>query len=448
MKTLFLECNMGATDTMLLSALYDACEHKASFLEIMNEALAPFSITFSANTVSKCGIYGTRIVFQIPDFTPPADTAKETAPIVTKNETEEHLNYLLAHAMQQHEQEHASTEDSVTDEDTSTLPKSLTELILPLPVKEDIFHIYRILNEVAASLKQPALTPLPLKTAQDAQLLVNIMGCALLIYMIAPEQIICSPVHIGSGFVKNGDGVVSVPTPVTAALLKNIPCYTSSIIGALLDDSNAAILKHFVTQFSVMPAITIHNIGYGIGTNDFAIANYTRVFLGDTELNITPVTPVKASDTTTNSDSENFSNTDTIVSIACNVDDMTGEALSLATEILLAAGALDVYTSSIQMKKNRPGVLLTCLCEEDDREKFIGLFFLHTSTQEVRYQTFTRTKLESTVVSRHSVYGNIRVKKSSGYGVEKEKPDFEDLKSIVLKNGVTIADIEFDEIDI
>lgn len=445
MKTLFLECNMGATDTMLLSALYDVCEHKASFVEILNEALAPFAITFSTETVSKCGVYGTRIVFQIPDFTPSADTADDTAPTVAKNETEEHLNYLLAHAMQQHQQEHTSVENSVPDEASSTLPQTLDEFILPTPVKEDIFYIYRILNKAAESVKQPTLTPLPLKNEQDARLLANIMGCALLIHMIAPEQIICSPVHIGSGFVKNGDGVVSVPTPVTAALLKNIPCYTSSIIGALLDDTNAAILKHFVTQFTVMPAITIHSIGYGIGTNDFAIANYTRAFWGDTELTSTPA---KTANTTESSDPENFSNTDTIVSIACNVDDMTGEALSLATEILLAAGALDVYTTSIQMKKNRPGVLLTCLCEEKDREKFIGLFFLHTSTQEVRYQTFTRAKLESTIVSRHSAYGNIRVKKSSGYGVEKEKPDFEDLKSIVLKNGVTIADIEFDETDI
>lgn len=444
MKTLFLECNMGATDTMLLSALYDVCEHKASFIEIMNEALAPFSITVSVDTVSKCGVSGNRISFQIPDFTPPAGIP-QAAPVSAKNETEKHLNYLLAHAMQQHEQETVSADTTSTTSDNSALPKNLTDIALPAPVKEDISAIYRILNEAAATLKQPAIMPLPFKTEQDARLLANTMGCALLVYMMAPEQIICSPVHIGSGFVKNGESVVSVPAPITAAILKNIPCYTSSVIGALLDDSNAAILKHFVTQFSVMPALTIRSIGYGIGTNDFTIANYTRAFFGDTELSTAPIVTETVPAPTAVSESENFSNTDKIISIACNVDDMTGEALSLATEILLAAGALDVYTSSIQMKKNRPGVLLTCLCEETDLEKFIGLFFLHTSTHEVRYQTFTRAKLESTIVSRHSAYGNVRIKKSSGYGVEKEKPDFEDLKSIVLKNGVTIADIEFDD---
>lgn len=412
MKTLFFECNMGATDMMLLSSLYDACEHKSSFLEIMNEAFAPFGITISANPVSKCGIFGTRISYEPADVTPSA---------TVKNETEEHLNYLLAHAMLQHEQEHAT----------------VNTLSLPDSVKEDIAGIYQLLNEAATTLRQPAKYPLPFRNKEDASLLVNVAGCALLISMIAPEQIICSPLHIGNGFVKSGDTIVSVPAPLTADLLKGIPCYTSNITGALLDESNIAILKYFVNRFSVMPAVTIQSIGYGIGTNDFEVANYVRTFVGDTQLEPTAPAAAQTID-------ESFSDTDTIISLSCNIDDMTGEALSLATEILLAAGALDVYTTSIQMKKNRPGVLLTCLCEITDKEKFIGLFFLHTSTQEIRYQTFTRAKLESTIESRHSSYGSIRVKKSSGYGVEKEKPEFEDLKSIVLKNGVTIADIEFD----
>ena len=440
MKTLFLECNMGATDTMLLSALYDACEHKAAFLE----AFAPFSITVSADSVCKYGISGAGIHFQIPDLSP-AFVPQKKQPVSAKNETEEHLNYLLAHAMQQHESENASMGTDTVTEDSSESPRSIDELALPAPIKEDISAIYQLLNNATTSMGQPTYKPLPLKNKQSAKLLVNIAGCALLFYMLAPEQIICSPIHIGSGFVKTNGAIVSVPAPVTAVLLKDIPCYTSGIAGSLLDDTNAVILKYFVTQFGVMPAMAIQNIGYGIGTDDFAIANYTRVFSGDTVFSSVPVSPEKAPDTAVTDDSGDFSNTDTIISISCNVDDMTGEALSLATEILLAAGAIDVYTTSIQMKKNRPGVLLTCLCEKDDLQKFIGLFFLHTSSQEVRYQSYTRAKLESTIVSRHSAYGNIRVKKSSGYGVEKEKPDFEDLKSIVLKNGVTIADIEFDE---
>ena len=111
----------------------------------------------------------------------------------------------------------------------------------------------------------------------------------------------------------------------------------------------------------------------------------------------------------------------------------------MAAEILMAAGALDVYTIPIQMKKCRPGILLTCICELADREKFTGLFFLHTSTRGVRYQVFERAKLESTFETRKTAYGDIRIKRSSGYGIEKEKPEFEDLKSLVFKNGCSFS---------
>ena len=109
---------------------------------------------------------------------------------------------------------------------------------------------------------------------------------------------------------------------------------------------------------------------------------------------------------------------------------MTGEAVGFETELLLQAGALDVYTIPIQMKKNRPGILITCICEPKDRERLTSLFFLHTTTRGVRYQMFDRAKLTSEIETCHSAYGDIRIKKSSGYGVEKEKAEFEDLKAI------------------
>ena len=166
-----------------------------------------------------------------------------------------------------------------------------------------------------------------------------------------------------------------------------------------------------------------------MGKKDFEIANCVRVFLGNADSYLTAT------------NEELPAHSDTILSISCNIDDMTGEALGLATEILMAAGALDVYTIPIQMKKNRPGILLTCLCEKEDREKFTGLFFLHTSTRGVRYQTFERAKLESTFETCSTSYGDIRIKRSTGYGIEKLKPEFEDLKSVVLKNGCSLADV-------
>ena len=183
-----------------------------------------------------------------------------------------------------------------------------------------------------------------------------------------------------------------------------------------------------------MPPLSVHAIGYGMGTKDFEIANCVRVFMG--EPYVAAKKPVAEQEA---DDFSDFACDDTVLSISCNIDDMTGEAIGLATEILFAAGALDVFTTPIQMKKSRPGILLTCLCPPEERDRFTVLFFLHTTTRGVRYQVFERAKLESTFETRHSSYGNIRIKKSSGYGIEKEKPEFEDLKSIVQQHNYTIS---------
>ena len=209
-------------------------------------------------------------------------------------------------------------------------------------------------------------------------------------------------------------GTLPVPAPATAELLKGIPFYSRNIQGELCTPTGAAVLKHFVTSFEAMPPMNVTEIGYGMGTKDFAAANCVRVFLGESS---------PGSNTAPSFD-------DSVLSISCNLDDMTGEAVGFATELLLQAGALDVYTIPIQMKKNRPGILLTCICEPKDRERLTSLFFLHTTTRGVRYQMFDRAKLTSEIETCHSAYGDIRIKKSSGYGVEKEKAEFEDLKAI------------------
>ena len=120
---------------------------------------------------------------------------------------------------------------------------------------------------------------------------------------------------------------------------------------------------------------------------------------------------------------------------------MTGEDISFAAETLLNAGALDVYTIPIQMKKGRPGIILTCLCALSEKENFTNLFFQHTTTRGIRYAVYERVKLVSTFETKETPYGKIRIKKSSGYHVNHEKPEFEDLKAIALKQGCSLEDV-------
>lgn len=379
MKTIYLECNMGADGDMLMSALYEICEQKDRFLYKINEVFAPYDVSLTAETTTRCGIRGTHIK-------------------------------VLASGVEE---------------------LSILDLIGSLPlaeeVKSDVTAIYRLLGEAESNVHGTTLDQLDFHEMRSLDAFADVVGCALLIHLIAPEQILASPIHVGSGFVRFSHGVLPVPAPATAELLKGIPFYSGSVTGELCTPLGAAILKYYVARFLPMPTLTSTAIGYGMGTKEFEIANCIRAFFGETDSYLDP------------EEEDGFSSDDTVLSISCNIDDMTGEALGLATEIFMAAGALDVYTIPIQMKKNRPGILLTCICEPKDREKFTGLFFLHTSTRGVRYQTSPRAKLESTFETRATSYGDIRIKKSSGYGIKKEKPEFEDLKSVVLKNGYSMS---------
>lgn len=412
MKTIYLECNMGAAGDMLMGALYELCGQKEQFLYKMNEIFAPYGAVIAAVPTTKCGVRGTRMRVTV-DGREEAVPAAQADAAALGDPSAQAAAHAHAHA---HGHSHA---------DYRSVLARIDGLPLPQEVKDAVMDVYRSIGEAESAVHGVPIEQIHFHEVGTIDAIVDVTGCALLFYMIAPEQVIASPVHVGNGFVRCAHGVLPVPAPATAELLKGIPFYTGSVASELCTPTGAAILRRYVSRFIPMPPLSASMVGYGMGARDFEIVNCIRAFYGDAESDYR--------------EEESFSADDTILSISCNIDDMTGEAIGLATEILMAAGALDVYTIPVQMKKNRPGIILTCICELSDREKFTGLFFLHTSTRGVRYQVIERAKLESTLETRKTQYGDIRVKKSSGYGIQKEKPEFEDLKSVVLKNGCALS---------
>ena len=201
-------------------------------------------------------------------------------------------------------------------------------------------------------------------------------------------------------------------------LLEGIPMYTGTIRGELCTPTGAALLRHFVTKFAGMPVMRVEKIGYGLGTKDFEAANALRVMLGNTE---------EAGER--------------ILSLACNLDDMTGEDIAFAAERILQAGALDVFTTPIGMKKNRPGVLLSVLCRAGDREKMARLIFRHTTTLGIRESLQNRYTLERRTQTLSTPYGAVRQKISSGYGVQRQKAEYEDIAVIAREQGLSIAQV-------
>ena len=285
-------------------------------------------------------------------------------------------------------------------------------------VKQDILAVYGLIAEAESCAHGVPVSEIHFHEVGTMDAVADVAAVCLLMDRIAPDQAIASPVHVGSGQVKCAHGVLPVPAPATAYILRDVPIYGGGIKGELCTPTGAALLKHFVTRFGDMPVMKTGAIGYGMGKKDFPAANCVRVLLGETE-----------------------NAGDTITELSCNVDDMTGEAVGFAMDALFAAGALEVYTVPIGMKKSRPGTLLCVMCRESDKEEMVKQIFKHTTTIGIRENVYKRYTLERSVETVQTRYGEIRKKISRGYGVTREKYEYEDLARAAREHDISVSQV-------
>ena len=390
MKLLYLDCGMGAAGDMLAAALLELVPDKDGFLEKMNRLGLP-GVTVSAEKAVKCGIIGTH--FRVE---------------VLGTEEDEHLHdHAHAHP---HDHSHSGMEE---------IEHIIGHLPIPTMVKLDVLAVYRLIAEAESQAHGVPVTQIHFHEVGTLDAVADITAVCLLMHELDPDRIVASPVHVGSGSVRCAHGILPVPAPATAHLLRGIPTYGGSVPGELCTPTGAALLKHFVTEFGGQPVMRTQVIGYGMGKKDFDRANCIRAMLGDTE-----------------------EGTDTVAELCCNVDDMTGEAIGFALERLLEAGALDVFTTSIGMKKSRPGTLITVLCRDADRKTMVQELFRHTTTLGIRERLCGRYTLERRTETLNTPYSPIRKKVSSGYGVRREKYEYDDLAAAAKAKGVSLAEIE------
>lgn len=249
--------------------------------------------------------------------------------------------------------------------------------------------------------------------------IADVTAVCLLMEKLHPDRIAASPVHVGCGHVHCAHGILPVPAPATAYILQDVPIYGGKVNGELCTPTGAALLKYFVDQFGEMPAMKVEKIGYGMGKKDFEYANCVRAMLGSTA-----------------------DQGDTIIELTCNLDDMPAEKIGFAMETLLDAGALEVYTIPVNMKKNRPGVLLCVMCTEEHRDRFVHLIMKHTTTLGIRENISRRYTLARRIEKTATPFGDIRVKYSEGYGVLRRKYEYEDLARIARENNLSIQSVE------
>lgn len=384
MKILYLDCGMGAAGDMLSSALFELIDNKKEFLENINSAGIPSVIVTAENSV-KCGISGTHLRVKING--------------------EEEGKSCSYHSSHHH--------NSLTD-----IEHIINHLSMSEKVKKNVVAVYKMIAFAESKVHNVPVSEIHFHEVGALDAIADIAIFCMLVDLIGADKIVASPVNVGSGKVACAHGILSVPAPATAEILKGISAYSNGIDGELCTPTGAALLKFFVNYFSDMPYMAVDKIGYGMGTKDFETANCVRAFIGTAE--------------------NDADDTDSVVELSCNIDDMTAEELSFAADILLDSGALDVFTSPVVMKKGRLGSLLTVICKSEDKDKFVKLIFKHTSTIGIRESIHKRYVMNREICIAETEFGAVKIKNSSGYGTKKSKFEYENLARICRENNISL----------
>jgi uncharacterized protein (TIGR00299 family) protein len=406
MKTLYLECAMGAAGDMLMGALLELHPDPAGFLQRLN-ALGIPGVTVSAQRKETQGILGTHMEVLVHG--------------------QEELHH---HHDHEHEHDHDHDHEHHHDHDHEhhhhhAAPADIAHLIgdhlpLPEPVKAHALAVYDSIAQAEARAHGKPVTEIHFHEVGTLDAVADVVGVCWLMEELGAEKICASPVHVGSGHVHCAHGVLPVPAPATAYLLEGIPSYGGEIDGELCTPTGAALLRHFVTEFGPQPAMKVEKIGYGVGSKEFPRANCLRAMLGEGAAQ---------------------PDWEEIYDLSCNIDDMTAEDLAYGMEVLRDQGALEVYAAPVTMKKGRPGTVITCICRAPDRQRLAALMFRHFSTLGIRETALHRYVLQRETRLQQTALGPVQVKTAAGWGATKSKPEFEDLRKIAESTGKSLSEI-------
>lgn len=411
MKTLYLECKMGASGDMLMSALYELLPDQAGFLESMNHLVEGVSVT--AERKETCGIFGTHIEVNI------GGEVEESTDLPCgyihdqfhleedNNKDDHHHNGEHDHEYEHHS--HGSSDHGHHHDHHHASPMDVHEILDRLPVPEEVRSNAKAVYDRIADAESKAhgvpVAEVHFHEVGALDAIVDVTGVCLAMHLLHADKIEASPIHLGSGQVRCAHGIMPVPTPATAHLLEGIPCYCGEIPGELCTPTGAALLAYFVGNFAPMPVMTLDKIGYGVGKKQFPAANCVRAFWGQSG------DPEQAE----------------IIELCCHIDDMTAEALAFASEELMRQGALDVSSAPITMKKGRAGVAFTVLCKPSDEERMARAILRETTSNGVRSRRCRKFILVPSVKTLETSYGSMRIKCADGFDIHREKPEYADV---------------------
>jgi pyridinium-3,5-bisthiocarboxylic acid mononucleotide nickel chelatase len=317
------------------------------------------------------------------------------------------------------------TEDQQKHRSLSTILEILKNSALAPSVRDRASRIFQKLGETEAHVHDAPIEKVHFHEVGAVDAIVDIVGSCIGFHALGIERFTCSPLNVGGGTAKMAHGVLPVPAPATARLLQGAPTFSNGVQHELVTPTGAAIVATLCDSFGPQPPMTVSAIGYGAGTTDLeGQPNVVRIMIGESADKVTAA-----------GDEE-------ISIIEANLDDMNPQIYGYILEKALTAGALDVYTSALQMKKNRPGTLLTVLCRPEDTDALMSLIFSETTTFGIRTHRAQRRALPREWVNVSTSYGSVRIKLSRSNGhILHATPEYDDCRKLAVEKQVPLQQV-------
>ncbi len=379
MKTLYFDCYAGASGDMILGAMIDAGVDPRALLTQLS-LLNVQGYSVEFQTVNRSGISATYARVQTPD---------------------EHAHRHLSHIL-----------------------KIIYDSRLSDSIKHRAAKVFSRLAEAEGRVHNEPVERVHFHEVGALDAIIDVVGAAICFDLAGIERFVCSPVHVGSGMVEMDHGRFPVPPPAVVELLKGAPVYSTDIKGELVTPTGAAIITTVCSEYGPLPQMELQQTGYGAGSRQYGkFSNALRVLIGDDEVQSTAF--------------------ERLSMIETSVDDMSPQIFGHVMERALEMGALDCYFTPIQMKKDRPGVLLSVLCRPEDNESLTEMLFAETTTLGVRSYEVQRRALEREIVRVETRYGPIDVKVARLNGhVVNEMPEYEHCRAAARKASVPLRVVE------
>ena len=403
-RILYLDCFSGASGDMIVGGLIDAGVSFAQVEAVVN-SLGLDGVRVSYDRVDRSGIGAAK--FRVID----------SAKIGSSHADHSHD--------QSHDQSHDHSHDHRYHEHRGL--SDITEIVersdLSSAGQLKAVSLFRRLAEVEAEIHQMPVEEVHLHEVGAVDSIVDIVGAVCAFELLGVDQVISSPLNVGSGTVVCAHGELPVPAPATAKLLVSVPIYSAGPAVELVTPTGALLVTEYADDYGTLPPMRISGIGYGAGDRDFkGRPNVVRTFVGETT---------------------GKSKIERVVVLECQIDDMNPEIYGLLMEHLVEAGALDVFYTPIQMKKNRPATLITIIAQPADRELLTTLLFTESTTIGVRVSEIDRDTLDREIVSIDSPFGAVRVKVARRNGeILNVAPEFDDCARVAEEHGRSVKDIQ------